>query len=151
MEIEDEHLLSAPRQAVWELLNDPEVLRFCIPGCESLEKTDADAMAATVTVKIGPIKARFAGEVQLVDLNPPESYAIVGEGKGGIAGFAKGRADVHLEERADGTLLRYKVTVQIGGKIAQLGSRLILSTSKKLSREFFDRLSRTAAEREAAG
>lgn len=145
MEIEDEHLLSASRQMVWNLLNDPDVLRSCIPGCESLEKTDTESMAATVSVKIGPIKARFAGAVQLVDLNPPESYSIVGEGKGGIAGFAKGRADVRLEEAVEGTLLRYKVTVQIGGKIAQLGSRLIQSTSKKLSREFFERLAERAA------
>lgn len=138
MEITGEYALPAPREIVWEMLNDPDVLRACIPGCEELNADAADHMSAVVSVKIGPIKARFAGEVNLVDLNPPASYAIVGEGKGGIAGFAKGRADIALDEQEDGTLLRYVVTVAIGGKIAQLGGRLIQSTSKKLSAQFFE-------------
>lgn len=138
MEITGDYVLPAPREVVWEMLNDPEVLRACIPGCEELNADSADHMTAVVSVKIGPIKARFAGEVNLVDLNPPASYAIVGEGKGGIAGFAKGRADIALDEHDEGTLLRYAVTVAIGGKIAQLGGRLIQSTSRKLSAQFFE-------------
>lgn len=138
MEITGEQVLAAPREVVWEMLNNPEILRACIPGCEELNADSPEHMSAVVSLKIGPIKARFAGEVNLVELNPPASYAIVGEGKGGIAGFAKGRADVALEEHAEGTLLKYAVTVAIGGKIAQLGGRLITSTSKKLSAQFFE-------------
>lgn len=137
MQIEDECVLPAPREKVWAMLNDIEVLRACIPGCESLEEHDGGRMTAVVTTKIGPIKARFAGDVQLSDLVPPVSYTIQGEGKGGIAGFAKGRADVALSDHPDGTLLRYTVDVAIGGKIAQLGGRLIAATSKKLSEQFF--------------
>jgi len=139
MELKGEQLLPAERSVVWKMLNDPDVLRECIPGCESLEAEGDDRMNATVAVKIGPIKARFAGEVELQNLNPPSSYSIVGEGKGGMAGFAKGKADVSLEERPDGTLLMYAVNVLVGGKIAQLGGRLIESTSKRLSEEFFRR------------
>lgn len=137
MEIEAQYVLPASRDAVWRMLNDTEILRDCIPGCEELEARSENRMNAVVVTKIGPIKARFSGEVELTELNPPASYAIVGEGKGGVAGFAKGRADVLLEEHAEGTLLKYKVTVQIGGKLAQLGGRLISSTSKKLSEQFF--------------
>jgi len=142
MDIEAEQVLPAKRSVVWEMLNDPEVLKDCIPGCETLEAADKEHMSATVTVKIGPIKARFAGDVELQDINPPTSYAIVGEGKGGVAGFAKGRADVFLEDHDQGTLLKYKVNVTIGGKIAQLGGRLITSTSKKLSEQFFESFAR---------
>lgn len=138
MEIIGERILLASRETIWEMLNDPEVLRKCIPGCEELNVGSAERMSAIVSLKIGPIKARFTGEVKLEDLNPPASYAIVGEGKGGMAGFAKGRADVTLDEHEEGTLLRYRVRVAIGGKIAQLGGRLIQSTSEKLSRQFFD-------------
>lgn len=138
MEIIAEQLLPASRETVWKMLNDPEVLRACIPGCEELEALGPEQMTAVVSIKIGPIKARFSGEVELIDLDPPSGYTIVGEGKGGIAGFAKGRADIVLEEQGDETLLKYKVTVAIGGKIAQLGGRLITSTSKKLSEQFFD-------------
>ncbi len=138
MEIQAERVLPAPRPVVWEMLNNPDVLRACIPGCESLEADSTDHMTATVSVKIGPIKARFAGDVHLQDIDAPTSYAIVGEGKGGVAGFAKGRADVLLEDHEAGTLLKYKVNVAIGGKIAQLGGRLIDSTSKRLSEQFFD-------------
>jgi len=146
MEIEDEYTLPASQAVVWRLLNDTDILRECIPGCESLEKTGENAMEAVVVVKIGPIKARFQGAVTLIDLVPPQSYSIVGEGKGGVAGFAKGRADILLQEVEQGTLLKYKVHTQIGGKIAQLGNRLILSTSRMLSREFFDRFSRKVSE-----
>jgi carbon monoxide dehydrogenase subunit G len=133
---------------VWAALNDPEVLKACIPGCERLEKASDTQMAATVSLKVGPIKARFAGEVTLLNLNPPHSYTIQGEGKGGIAGFAKGGADVVLKELGpDQTLLTYTVNADVGGKIAQLGSRLITSTSKKLAGEFFTRFNEIASKR----
>jgi uncharacterized protein len=123
---------------VWAALNDPEILKACIPGCDSLEKTSDTELAAVVTLKVGPIKAKFNGEVQLTNLNPPHSYTIVGEGKGGIAGFAKGGADVTLrEDGPDATILTYAAKADVGGKMAQLGSRLIASTSKKLAGEFF--------------
>ena len=136
--IEGEERIAAPVQKVWEALNDPDVLKACIPGCESLEKNSDTDLAAVVVLKIGPIKAKFTGAVTLKNLNPPHSYTIEGEGKGGIAGFAKGGADVTLAaDGADVTVLRYAAKADVGGKIAQLGSRLITSTSKKLAGEFF--------------
>jgi uncharacterized protein len=141
MDMSGEYVIPADRQTVWEALNDPEVLRECIPGCQSLEMTSDNEMAATVTTKIGPVKATFKGEVRLENINPPQSYSIVGEGKGGIAGFAKGGADVHLEEAEGGTRLTYQARAQVGGKLAQLGSRLIDSTSKKLADQFFSNFS----------
>ncbi len=140
MVIEGQERIEAPIQKVWEALNDPEILRACIPGCESLEMTSPTDMTAVVTLKIGPIKARFNGEVRLENLDPPHAYTIVGEGKGGIAGFAKGGADVKLvEEGPETTLLSYEAKADVGGKIAQLGSRLITSTAKKLAGEFFSK------------
>jgi carbon monoxide dehydrogenase subunit G len=140
--IEGEETIAAPIEKVWAGLNDPDVLKACIPGCESLEKKSDTELAATVVLKIGPIKAKFNGEVTLSNLNPPYSYTISGEGKGGIAGFAKGGADVVLSEAGAGrTLLKYSATADVGGKIAQLGSRLISSTSKKLAGEFFSTFS----------
>ncbi len=136
--IEGEERISAPVQKVWEALNDPAVLKECIPGCQSLEMKSDTEMAATVVLKVGPIKATFAGEVTLKNLKPPHSYTIAGEGKGGIAGFAKGGADVVLtEDGPDATVLKYAAKADVGGKIAQLGSRLIESTSKKLAGQFF--------------
>ena len=141
VELEGQERIAAPVQTVWEALNDPEILRACIPGCESLEKKSDTEMEAVVALKIGPIKARFNGDVELVNLEPPHSYTIQGEGKGGIAGFAKGGADVKLEEDGEGgTLLSYVAKADVGGKIAQLGSRLIVSTSKKLAGQFFSNL-----------
>jgi uncharacterized protein len=136
--IEGEERIAASVQKVWEALNDPVVLKDCIPGCKSLNKKSDTELEATVVLKIGPIKATFAGEVALKNLHPPHSYTIAGEGKGGIAGFAKGAADVQLtEDGADTTVLKYEAKAEVGGKIAQLGSRLIASTSKKLAGEFF--------------
>jgi len=136
--IEGEERIAAPIDKVWAALNDPEVLKESIPGCESLEKKSDTELAATVVLKIGPIKATFQGEVTLLNLNPPHSYTIQGEGKGGIAGFAKGGADVTLsEDGADTTVLKYAAKADVGGKIAQLGSRLIDSTSRKLAGQFF--------------
>lgn len=138
MEINGEERISAPRQKVWEALNDPEILRQCIPGCQSLEKTSDTQMSAVVKIKIGPVSASFTGAVTLENIIAPESYTISGEGKGGIAGFAKGGADVRLDEDGAETVLSYDVNAQVGGKLAQLGSRLIDSTSKKLAAQFFN-------------
>jgi len=129
--------LAAPREAVWAKLNDPEVLKACIPGCEELEKTDDNGFRATAKMKVGPVSARFKGKVMLSDLDPPNGYKITGEGEGGVAGFAKGGATVGLAEKDGGTLLSYNVEAQIGGKLAQLGQRLINGAAKKLADEFF--------------
>ncbi|MCA1244852.1 carbon monoxide dehydrogenase subunit G [Stappia stellulata] len=137
MDLSGEYRIRASRAAVWDALNDPDVLRRCIPGCKELEKSSDTEMSATVVAKIGPVKATFKGAVTLENLNPPESYTIVGEGKGGVAGFAKGAADVSLAEDGEETVLTYEVKAQVGGKLAQLGSRLIVSTSRKMADEFF--------------
>ena len=134
---------ATPRtQKVWEALNDPDILAKSIPGCETLEKKSDTEMEATVSLKIGPVKAKFAGAVELKNLKPPHSYTLQGEGKGGVAGFAKGGADVMLEEMGPNeTRLTYKAKADVGGKIAQLGSRLIKSTSTKLAGQFFKNFS----------
>ena len=129
--------LTATRQTVWDKLNDPEVLKACIPGCEELNKTSDTSFAAVATTKIGPVKARFKGTVQLTDLNPPNGYKISGEGNGGVAGFAKGGATVALADKDGGTLLTYNVEAQIGGKLAQLGQRLVNGAAKKIADDFF--------------
>jgi len=129
--------LAAARQAVWDKLNDPDVLKACIPGCEELEKTDDHGFRAVAKMKVGPVSARFKGKVTLSDLDPPNGYKISGEGEGGVAGFAKGGATVGLAEKDGGTLLSYNVEAQIGGKLAQLGQRLINGAAKKLADEFF--------------
>jgi carbon monoxide dehydrogenase subunit G len=129
--------LAAPREAVWAKLNDPDVLKPCIPGCEELEKTDDQGFRAVARMKVGPVSARFRGKVALSDLDPPKGYKISGEGEGGVAGFAKGSAKVDLLESDGGTLLSYHVDAQIGGKLAQLGQRLVDGTAKKLADEFF--------------
>ena len=130
MDLSGEYVIPAPRETVWEALNNPDILRECIPGCEILEMQSPTQMSATVVTKIGPVKAKFSGEVTLENINAPAGYTIVGEGKGGIAGFAKGGADVALEEVEGGTKLTYTAKAQVGGKIAQLGSRLIDSTGR---------------------
>jgi|GEM_PF-385184 len=145
MEISGSQLIPASRDAVWSALNDAEILKASIPGCESLEKTSDTEMTAAVTSKIGPVKAKFKGAVTLENINAPESYTIVGEGKGGVAGFAKGSADVKLTETDGGTLLEYTAKAQVGGKLAQLGSRLIDSTAKKMAEEFFTKFSEAVA------
>ena len=143
VDMQGEERIGASIDKVWEALNDPAMLKACIPGCESLEKKSDKALAATVALKIGPITARFNGEVELQNLKPPHSYTIAGEGKGGIAGFAKGGADVTLKEDGpDATILVYVAKAEVGGKIAQLGSRLIQSTSKKLAAQFFSEFSK---------
>lgn len=150
MEISGEERIAAPREKVWAALNDPEVLRQCIPGCQTLEQRSPTELAATVKLKIGPVSASFSGEVTLSDINAPESYRISGEGKGGIAGFAKGFADVSLKEDGADTILTYKADAQVGGKLAQLGSRLIGSTSQKLAQQFFADFNSVLTAQEAA-
>jgi len=137
MTMSGEQQLTAPREQVWAALNDPEVLKACIPGCESLEKLSDNEFAAVATNRIGPVKARFKGKVRLTDLDPPNSYKISGEGDGGIAGFAKGGATVALTDKDGGTLLSYNVEAHIGGKLAQLGQRLVNGAAKKLADDFF--------------
>jgi len=139
MDMTGEQRIAAPRQDVWEALNDPEVLKACIPGCKSLEKTSDNEMKASVTLAVGPVKATFAGNVTLSEINAPTSYVITGQGSGGVAGFAKGQAKVNLADDGDGTLLTYTAKADVGGKLAQLGGRLIDATSKKLAGEFFQK------------
>ena len=129
--------LPANRETVWQKLNDPEVLKACIPGCEELNKTSDTQFQAVAIQKIGPVKARFKGIVNLTDLDPPNGYKISGQGDGGVAGFAKGGATVALTDKDGGTLLTYDVEAQIGGKLAQLGQRLINGAAKKVADEFF--------------
>ncbi len=137
MTMSGEQQLSAPREKVWAALNDAEVLKVCIPGCETLDKLSDTEFQAVATNKIGPVKARFKGKVTLSELDPPNGYRISGEGDGGIAGFAKGGAIVKLTDKDGGTLLTYNVEAQIGGKLAQLGQRLINGVAKKLADDFF--------------
>jgi carbon monoxide dehydrogenase subunit G len=140
MEMTGERRIAAPRERVWEALNDPAVLQAAIPGCESVERTGENEFQARVAVKLGPMSARFGGKVQLSNINPPVSYTISGEGQGGAMGFAKGGADVALDEVGPAeTLLRYSAKAQVGGKMAQLGARLIDSTAKSMADQFFDR------------
>lgn len=151
MEMTGEYRIPAPRQRVWEALNDPEILQQAIPGCEQLVKKSDTEFEARVMAKVGPVKARFNGAVTLADLNPPESYTIAGEGKGGAAGFARGSAKVWLLEDGDrATILRYEAQADVGGKLAQIGSRLIQGTAKKMADEFFGKFSEIVAAREAA-
>ncbi len=140
MKMNGSQVIDASRATVWKGLNDPGILQQCIPGCDAIEVSSPTEMKATVVVKVGPVKASFAGEVTLSDLNPPESYRISGKGQGGFAGFASGGATVRLTElSANQTQMDYDVDAQIGGKLAMLGSRLIDSTAQSLAGQFFTR------------
>ena len=139
MEMQGERRLPVPRQRVWEGLNDAETLKKAIPGCETIEKISDTEFTAKVVARVGPVKASFSGKVTLSDLDPPMGYTITGEGTGGVAGFAKGGAKVALDEEGGETVLRYTVQAQVGGKLAQIGSRLIDGTARKMADEFFDR------------
>jgi carbon monoxide dehydrogenase subunit G len=146
MDMNGSQRIEAPREVVYAALNDVEILRQCIPGCESIEKLSDNEMNAKVTLKVGPVKASFTGKVTLSDLDPPNGYTISGEGSGGAAGFAKGGAKVKLTPDGDAaTVLDYTVNAQIGGKIAQLGGRLIDATAKKLAGEFFEKFGKVVA------
>ena len=139
MDMTGEVRLPAPREMVWRALNDPEILKQSIPGCEEIQKLSDTEMTARVAAKVGPVSARFSGKVTLSDLDPPNGYTISGEGQGGVAGFAKGGAQVSLKDDSGGTMLSYKVNAQVGGKLAQIGSRLIDATARKMADEFFTR------------
>lgn len=138
-----EYRIASDRQAVWEALNDPEMLKKCIPGCESLEKQGDDSYRGKVSAAIGPVRARFDTTIRLENLNPPESYTLTGESKAGAAGFGRGSADVRLEEDDGGTLLSYSADFKVGGKLAQVGSRLVAGATRKTADEFFGCLSST--------
>lgn len=148
MELKDEILIPAPRERVYAALNDPEVLRQCIPGCEELTKLSDDELEAKVVLKVGPVKARFGGTVTLDRSAGPERFSLTGEGSGGAAGFARGGADVTLEDRGGETLLSYDARAEIGGKLAQLGSRLIQGTAQKLAGKFFKSFAEVVTEGE---
>src|SRR5579864_5009775 len=139
MDMTGEYRIPAPRVKVWAALNDPEILKQSIPGCEEIEKVSDTEMTAKVTAKVGPVKARFGGKVTLSDINPPTSYKISGEGSGGAVGFAKGGARVTLADDGAGTKLTYVVEANVGGKLAQIGSRLIDATARKMAEQFFSK------------
>ncbi len=141
MEIKGEFEIPAPRQQVWDALNDPEVLRQCVPGCQEIEKISDTELVAKAVLKIGPVKASFKGKITLSDLDPPNSYKISGEGQGGVAGFASGEAGVHLDDRDGATVLSYAANAEVGGKIAQVGQRLLDMTAQKVAKEFFSKFS----------
>jgi uncharacterized protein len=145
MKMSGEEMIAAPIKTVWQALNDPAVLKKCIPGCESISKSSDTHMKARVVVKVGPVKAGFTGNVELKNLNPPHSYRIEGTGEGGIAGFATGGANVNLEAVAEGTRMTYDVDAQIGGKLAMLGSRLIDSTARSMAAQFFEKFAAVSA------
>ena len=151
MEMTGERTIAAPRGKVWDALNDPEVLQVCIPGCESMTRTDDGGFEAVVTQKVGPVKARFKGVVTLSDVVEGEGYTISGEGKGGAAGGAKGGAKVTLADAPEGTLLTYVAEAKVTGKIAQLGSRLIDGFAKKMADQFFDTFQDVVQGAEAQG
>jgi uncharacterized protein len=145
MDMNGEQRIEAPREAVWAALNDPEVLKQCIPGCENITKTSDTEMEAACTLKVGPIKASFKGKVTLSEIDPPNGYRITGEGTGGMAGHAKGGAKVTLAADGEATIIHYDVKAEVGGKLAQLGSRLIDVTAKKLAGEFFEKFGKVVA------
>ena len=141
MDMSGEYTIPAPREKVWEALNDPEVLKQCIDGCQSLEKTSDTEFEAKVTAKVGPVKATFNGKVNLSDIDPPNGYTISGEGQGGVAGFAKGGAEVRLSGEGSETVLNYEANAEVGGKLASVGSRLVLGVAKKTADDFFSKFS----------
>lgn len=144
MEMTGEYRIAAPREKVWAALNNPEILREAIPGCEELKSLSPTELEAAAKTKIGPVSARFKGKVVLSNLNPPESYTLTGEGTGGAAGFAKGEAQVTLVAEGGETILRYAVKASVGGKLAQVGQRLVDGAARKMADEFFDRFAALA-------
>ncbi len=142
MEVKGEYKIASTREQVWAALNDPEMLKACIPGCESLDKISDTEFAARVTASIGPVRAKFKTSLKLENVQAPESYTLVGSSKGGVAGFGRGTADVTLSEIDGGTLLTYAADVKVGGKLAQVGSRLVLAATKKTADDFFGSFSK---------
>ena len=145
MEMTGEYKIPAPRQKVWEALNDPEILKACIPGCQELNKESDTELTATVKSKVGPVSATFKGKVTLSDIDAPNGYKISVEGTGGVAGFAKGSAEVKLAAEGDATRLKYSVKANIGGKFAQVGARLIDGVAKKIAGQFFTAFNQRAS------
>ncbi|TFH48838.1 MAG: carbon monoxide dehydrogenase [Lysobacterales bacterium] len=146
MDISGDFDIPASRQQVWDALNDPDVLAQCIPGCESIERASDTELLAKMMAKIGPVKARFESRILLSNLNPPNSYTISGEGKGGPAGFGKGSADVTLTDSGGNTMLHYIATLQVGGKLAQVGSRLVGGAARKIADDFFSKFAEVVAQ-----
>ena len=149
MELSDEIEISVPMQTVYDALNNVDILKKCIPGCEELVRKSDNQLEAKVVLKVGPVKARFSGQVTLDVSRGPEKFSLSGQGNGGAAGFAKGGADVTLSNKGNVTVLSYKAKAEIGGKLAQLGSRLIQSTAKKLATKFFKSFSEVVVEETA--
>jgi hypothetical protein len=145
MDMTGERYIPLPQQQVWEALNDPEVLKACIPGCESIERLSDTEYRVAMTAAVGPVKAKFAGKLHLSDLNPPNSYSLAFEGSGGAAGFGKGGAQVSLAPEAGGTKLSYTAKATVGGKLAQVGSRLVDAAARKMADDFFSRFDTTVA------
>lgn len=145
MDFTGRYVIAAPPQKVWDAIYDAEVLKACIPGCQALERTSADEFVATAKIKIGPVSATFKGKVTLSDMNPPHSVKLTGEGQGGVAGFAKGSADVTLTPEGDGTVLSYVAKATVGGKLAQIGQRLVDGAAKQIADDFFKRFRATVA------
>src|SRR5437762_4390741 len=137
MEMSGEQLVPAPQKAVWDELNDPEMLKACVPGCESIEKSGDDQYQVLMVARVGPVSAKFKGKLTLSDIKPPDSYSLSFEGQGGPAGFAKGGAQVRLSSQNEHTLLAYDVKASVGGKLAQIGSRLVDAAAKKVADDFF--------------
>jgi len=145
MEMKGEQLIPAPQQAVWDALNDPGVLKACVPGCESIEKSGDNEYQVLMVARVGPVSAKFKGRLTLSDINPPSSYSISFEGQGGAAGFAKGSAQVRLASEGAHTRLSYDVKANVGGKLAQIGSRLVDAAAKKVADDFFRNFSQNFA------
>lgn len=149
MELTQSRTIPLPRQKVWEALNDPEVLKACIAGCETLDRISEVEYSLMIIAAIGPVKAKFRGKLLLADIDPPKSYTLSFDGQGGVAGFGKGSAAVSLHEEGTATRLDYRVKAQVGGRIAQVGSRLIDAAAKKMAEDFFSALIRKIAPAEA--
>ena len=146
MEMTGEYRIRAAREKVWDALNDPEILKQCIAGCEEMEKTSDTEFTARVHTRIGPVSAKFTGKVELSEIDPPNGYRISGEGQGGVAGFAKGGAAVKLAEDGGETVLTYEANATVGGKLAQIGSRLIDATARKMANDFFGKFAEAVGE-----
>jgi uncharacterized protein len=151
MELSGEERIPATQAETWAALNDPEMLKACVPGCESIERTTGDEFQVLMVARIGPVSAKFKGKLTLSDLDPPNSYSIAFEGQGGAAGFGKGSARVQLSPEGEGTLLRYEVKASVGGKLAQIGSRLVDAAAKKISQDFFAAFNQKVGARHGAG
>jgi carbon monoxide dehydrogenase subunit G len=150
MELTGEQFLALPRESVWRALNDPDTLKLCVPGCDAFESIEEHQYKVVMTAAVGPVKAKFSGKLTISDLVPPQSYALAFEGSGGAAGFGKGDARVTLEEQDGGTRLQYAVNAKVGGRLAQVGARLIDGVAKKMADEFFTRFKTALAPQSAA-